>query len=464
MKRLPITPILALALVIAAAVWWFMNFERVSKPVYVGLSGKAQQDPYLALRLLLKQSGLRLEEPAVGARPAQKFDTLPANGTLLLGDRRHVLMTPGRVKAITAWVEAGGHVIVEAEYPGRPDPLLGAFGLARKAVTHGGARANPPAGTSDGKSDGKFDGKSDGKSDGKPDGKPAGKTGVDAETEQDAAAKSDREANNAPRTQPVPAVPKRKPARNAEITEVAFAGDTRVMNVEFNAYQHLDQPAISGYWVVTDRAGVRMVSGARGNGRVTAMSNFDFLTYRGSFDIKELSAQPTHIGKYDHAEMFVKLLRLNPQYQSAALRLVWGDDDVSLWDWLVEHALLALTSLAVLILLWLWRVVPRFGPLAPEAPPAEQKLLSHLEASGRFYWKHMEPPEIYAKLRAAFVQRLKERRPGIAQRNPDQRNAELARLIAARPEAVARALDAPARSVGELVRNAIVLQRLSQKL
>ena len=76
----------------------------------------------------------------------------------------------------------------------------------------------------------------------------------------------------------------------------------------------------------------------------------------------------------------------------------------------------------------------------------------------------MEPPEIYATLRAAFVQRLKERRPGIAQRNPDQRNAELARLIAARPEAVARALDAPARSVGELVRNAIVLQRLSQKL
>ena len=422
MKRLPIAPLLALALVIAGAIWWFMNFERVSKQEYVGLSGKAQQDPYLALRLLLTQNGLRLEEPAVDARPAQKFDALPANGTLLLGDRRHVLMTPERVKAITAWVEGGGHLIVEAEYPGRPDPLLGELGLARKAVTRG------------------------------------------ANAQKGAADKPEPEADNSTSTEPVPPLPKRKPARNAEITEVAFAGDTRVMNVEFNAYQHLDQPTISGYWVVTDRAGVRMVSGARGKGRITAMSNFDFLTYRGSFDIKELSAQPTHIGKYDHAEMFLKLVRLNPHYQSAALRLVWGDDDVSLWDWLVEHALLALASLAVLILLWLWRVVPRFGPLAPEAPPAEQKLLSHLEASGRFYWKHMEPPEIYAKLRAAFVQRLKERRPGIAQRSPDQRNAELARMIAARPEAVARALDAPARSVGELVRNAILLQRLSQKL
>lgn len=427
MRRLPVAPILAVSLVMAGAVWWLMNFERVGKNVYIGLSGKTQQDPYLALRLLLKQSGLRLEEPAVGARPAQKFDQLPASGTLLLGDRRHVLMTPERVKLITAWVESGGHLIVEAEYPGRPDPLLGALGLARKAVTRGGDAKKEAA-------------------------------------EKDAAAKPEGETDKPTGTQPSPLPPRRKPARNAEITEVAFAGDTRAMNVEFNAYQHLDQPAISGYWVVTDRAGVRMVSGARGKGRVTAMSNFDFLTYRGSFDIKELSAQPTHIGKYDHAEMFMKLVRLNPQHQTAPLRLVWGDDDVSLWDWLTEHALLALASLAVLILLWLWRVVPRFGPLAPEVPPAEQKLISHLEASGRFYWKHMEPPEIYAKLRAAFVQRLRERRPGIAQRSADQRNAELARMIAARPEAVARALDAPARSVGELVRNAILLQRLSQKL
>ena len=443
MKRFSFPGLLAAALLIAGTVWWFMNFERVGENAYVGLSGKAQQDPYLALRMLLKQSGVRLEEPEVHARPVKKFEQLPSGGTLLLGDRRHVLMTPERVKAVTAWVESGGHLIVEAEFPGRADPLLAALGLARAAPRRGGQRNASPAGQAEPKSE------------------------ADAESQSNGADGSDAQAQNKPGAQPVPSMPpapKRRAVRNAEITEVAFAGDTRAMNVEFNAYQHLTQPKIDGYWVVTDRAGVRLVSGARGKGRVTAISNFDFLTYRGSFDIKELSAQPTHIGKYDHAEMILKLIRLNPHYKTAALRLVWGDDEVSLWTWLAEHALLALASFAVLILLWLWRVVPRFGPLQPEAPPAEQKLLSHLEAAGRFYWKHMEPPEIYAKLRAAFVQRLKERRPGIAQRSADLRNAELARLIAARPEAVARALDAPARSVGELVRNAILLQRLSQKL
>ena len=45
-----------------------------------------------------------------------------------------------------------------------------------------------------------------------------------------------------------------------------------------------------------------------------------------------------------------------------------------------------------------------------------------------------------------------------------ERNAELAQLIGARPEAVARALDAPVRGTGEFIRDTALLQRLTQKL
>ena len=420
--RLPgIVPSITIALMVAGGVWWLMNFERVSEPAYTGLTGAARDDPYLALRLLLKQSRIRLEEPAINARPAQKFDRLPAGGTLLLGDRRHVLMTPERVKQIVAWVEGGGHLIVEAEYPGRADPLLTAFGVARR-----------------------------------------GRTPRTAATDKAGADKADANKDAAPPSA------LRRPPRNAEITTLTFAGTERALNVEFNAYQNLDQPQAhpraGPFWVVTDRAGVRLVSGARGAGRISAISNFDFITYTGTRGIADEAAQPTHIGKHDHAEVILSLIRLQPTHASGALRLVWGNDELSLWDWLTEHAGFALISLGLLLGVWLWRVIPRFGPLEPEAPPAEQKLLSHLEASGRFYWKHMEPPEIYAKLRSAFILRLTERRPGIARRQADQRNAELARLIGARPEAVARALDLPAQSIGELVRNAVLLQRLSQKI
>ena len=132
MKDIRLGPVITVLLLIVGSVWWFMTFERVTEPVYIGLKGAAREDPLLALRQLLKRSKMRLEEPAVAAGPAAKFDNLPAGGTLLLTDRRYILMSAERVNTIVAWVEAGGHLIVEAEYPGRPDPLLAAFGLGRK--------------------------------------------------------------------------------------------------------------------------------------------------------------------------------------------------------------------------------------------------------------------------------------------------------------------------------------------
>jgi hypothetical protein len=433
MKRIPVVPIIIVLLLIAGSVWWFVTFERVSEPVYSGLKGAAREDPYLALRQLLRRSKLRLQEPAVAATPVTKFDHLPVGGTLLLSDRRHLLMTPQRVKTIVAWVAAGGHLIVEAEYPGRPDPLLAAFGLGRKDLLRP---------------------------------KPAPKAQAKTQADDDETDDGKEEQAQAPAPQPSRGVPR----RDVVITEVILPDDGRPLKVEFRAYHNLHVQNVQnvqragGLQFASDSLGLRLATGAHGAGRVSAMSNFDFLIYRGTFGVKKVEQQRTHLGKYDHAEMILRLVRLHPSHATAALRLVWCQDNVSLWTWLGNHAALALTSLALLLLAWLWRVVPRFGPLMPDAAPAEQKLSSHLQAVGRFYWKHMGPLEIYARLRAAFVQRLSERRPGIVVRNAAERNAELAQLAGVRAEAVARALDQPAHSVGELMRNAVLLQRLAQKL
>jgi len=428
MKRIRVVSIIIVLLLIAGSVWWFMTFERVTEPVYSGLKGAAREDPYLALRQLLKRSKLRLEEPAVAATPVTKFDNMPVGGTLLLSDRRHLLMTPQRVKTIVAWVAAGGHLIVEAEYPGRPDPLLAAFGLGRKDLVRP---------------------------------KPAPKAKAKPQADDDDETDDDKKEEQAQAPAPQPS------KGDVVITEVILPDGGRPLKVEFRAYHNLHVQNVQkadGFQLASDSLGLRLATGAHGAGRVSAMSNFDFLIYRGTFGVKKVEQQRTHLGKYDHAEMMLRLVRLHPNHATAALRLVWCQDDVSLWSWLGNHAALALTSLALLLLVWLWRVVPRFGPLMPDAAPAEQKLSSHLEAVGRFYWKHMGPVEIYARLRAAFVQRLSERRPAIVVRNAAERNAQLAQLAGVRAEAVARALDQPAHSVGELIRNAVLLQRLAQKL
>ena len=131
-----IAPIIGTLLLVTGCVWWFATMHQVEELTYVGLKGAARDDPFLALKRLLRGAGLRLEEPAASAKPALKLDNLPPGGTVLLSDRRHLLMTPKRVQILVAWVEAGGHLIVEAEYPGRPDPLLAALGLARRDLVY----------------------------------------------------------------------------------------------------------------------------------------------------------------------------------------------------------------------------------------------------------------------------------------------------------------------------------------
>ena len=416
LARHTIAPALLVLLLAGGGFWWYTHFERVPDKVHTGLQGKARDDPYLAAKRLLATSGIRVVEAGPGAPPGAKFDALPIAGTLLLGDRRHVLMTPARVQRLLAWIDGGGHLIVEAEYPGRPDPLLSALGLGRTDLMRPGPASKSPA------------------------------EGIPAADE--------------------PSASRPRPARlpRPVITDVTPPGAGRVLKVEFGAYQSLSDPRNLAQWRAADETGLRLVSYGRGAGRVTAASNFDWLVYRGAGESDDPRLQPPHIGKYDNAELLVRLARQNPAHASGALRLAWGDDDVSTWSWLIEHAWMALLAAGAALALWLWRVAPRFGPLEAEAAPAEQRLIRHVEATGRFYWKHLSPGGVYATLHAAFMQRLTERRPGLARRANAERNAELAQLIGARPDAVTRALDAPVRGTGEFIRDTALLQRLTQKL
>lgn len=379
-------------------IWWLKNFDHIDTNVFKGLSGEARKDPFFALKRFLGEMHVAVEERVSTSTGTAKFSGWPQRGTVILGDRRHVVMTPARVTATLAWVEAGGNLIVEAEYPRRPDPLLDAIGIGRRP------QPRPPRGEP------------------------------------------------------------RPKWEEANLTEVAIPGYPRPLQVQFSPYQSLTDPGNLAQWKVENSRGMRMAHLARGAGMITVVSNFDWLGYQGTFGAKDVRAQRTHIGKFDHAELLMALIRLNPNYAKGPVRLIWGDDEISLWSTLAAEAWMALAAFAALLIVWLARVVPRFGPLRPEPLPAEQRLAAHLEASGRFYWKYLAPHVVYAKLRDAFVKRLAERRPALSAMRAEQRNAELAKLADARPETVARALDGPTQTAAEFVRNVRLLQRLLEKL
>ena len=420
-----ITGLLLVALGLGA-VWWLYNFDRVEESRYKGLSGEARKDPFLAMKRLLEKMGVKVEERTASASSIAKFGGWAPGGTVILGDRRHVVMTKERVAEVLAWVDKGGYLIVEAEFPRRPDPLLTALGVERKPQPLRGQRGGPPAGVPPGTAQPK-------------DGQP-----------KDATPAKDRDALWA----------------ESNLTDVTIPGQPRVLKAQFAPYQSMAEPKGAALWKVENAQGVRLIHLARGAGRVTVVSNFDWMVYRGSFGARagRDTRGPTHLGKFDHAELLLTLIRLNPNYAKSPLRLIWGDDDISTWQMFATQAWMALAAFAALVLLWLWRVIPRFGPLRPEPAPAEQRLAAHLEASGRFMWKYLAPHVVYARLRDAFNKRLAERRPALIGMPPGERNAELARLISVRAEAVSRALDGPVEGANEFVRNVRLLQRLQEKL
>lgn len=407
MKNIPLAPTLAVLLALGALAWWLINFERVPETAYVGLSGKAREDPYLAFKRLLAASGMRHDEVAATVAPDTTLATLAPAGTLILLARREVLMSPQRIGVLLQWVAAGGHLIVAAEPVARADPLLTALGVSREMM-RGPERAA---------------------------------TG----------------ATPAPSPAPSAVVP------NTRLVDLKLPGASRALKIEINSPTILKTENVRPDWQAADARGVRLLSQKRGAGRVTIAADLGWITYRGRGQPE--SARPAHhIGKFDHAEAIVGLIRQDSRPSAAGVRILGGRSGLSLWRWLADNAWAALTGCALLLAFWLWRIVPRFGPLATPPADPELRLASHLEASGRFYRQHMPTVEIHQGLRRAFLQRLAEKRPGIAARVPAERNTELARVAGVKAQAVARALDHPVDSTGDFVRATILIKRLEQAI
>ena len=125
--RTRIVLLFGLAGLIGLGVLWFRaNFELVAVKERVGASGEARLRQFLAAERFAERMGLKASE----ARSLPALDALPATGTLVMPGRRQALAAE-RLAELVRWAERGGHLVVEAEFLGVPDPLLDRLGVQR---------------------------------------------------------------------------------------------------------------------------------------------------------------------------------------------------------------------------------------------------------------------------------------------------------------------------------------------
>jgi hypothetical protein len=326
------------------AAWFYMNFERVPYKERVGPSSEVRLRPYLAAQRFAERMDVKASE----VRSLPQLDALTAGGALLMPARRQAL-DARRLGQVVGWVDRGGHLIVEAELAGVPDPLLDLLAVGRIAVEPGAGKPLP----------------------------------VDV-------------------------------------------GEGRRLAVTLPPRMGL-QPRQAGKVLL--HAGPAdapsLVSYRRGSGFVTVATSLQF-------------AQNRLIGENDHAEFLWHLLNLNPA--TPTLQVFNSPQRLSLWGFLKAHAPEALACSLALLVLWLWRIAPRFGPVAPDAPAARRRLLDHLRASGRYYWANGLRAKLVAAARDAALRRLVRAQPDFAAAPQAEKVSRLALLMGISPEEASRFL------------------------
>jgi len=329
----------ALVLAIGAGGYWLYDgFERVPAKEWVGPSGEARLNPFLAAQRLAVRMGLRSRE----LRSLPQLDAQTPDGVLLMPNHRQAL-DAARIGRLLAWVGAGGHLIAEAEFVGVNDPLFDALGVAREA---GKVLAKPLAIEVQGR-----------------------KLAV---TFADATALKPR------------------------------AGAPRL------------------------RGGDKLYTFARGKGFVTVATSLHF-------------ARNALIGQHDNAAFFWALATLTP---AAELRVYFRPERLSLWGFLTGNALPALVAAALLLFAWLWHIAPRFGPVAPDLPPARRRLLDHLRASGRYFWANGLRNRLVVAARDAALFRIARAQPDFATATQAEKISRLSSLVKIPKEEAARFIGA----------------------
>jgi hypothetical protein len=232
-----------------------------------------------------------------------------------------------------------------------------------------------------------------------------------------------------------------KRSRSGEATPKPFVLELpqsdRKLTVYFQSAIKLEAPEAE----VRLRAGSSLVSFARGHGLVTVASTLRFArnpSYDDHF-FKMAKRPALSIGALDHAELFWNVLSLS---SGAELRMYYRPERLSLSTFLRENAAPVLLAGGLLLALWIWSIVPRFGPVAPDVPPGRRRLLDHLRASGRYYWTKGLRSRLVVAARDAALRRVARAQPDFPSAPQAERSARLASLAGISKEEASRFMTA----------------------
>ncbi|WP_028886674.1 DUF4350 domain-containing protein [Teredinibacter turnerae] len=441
-------------IVVAAAVaitLFALSIERYEEEKNLGWSRLALQNPYLAAVRLAEKAGMVVDTFDSYLTPKE----MESFGTLFIPDSGH-LISSRRADELVDWVDAGGHLIVGAQNPSASnvDWVLNYFGISAsygESEDDGTRFESEKAGSGSALSGDDSD--------------------LGSQTEENEPPFSERlekhnqQIRSGEREQRQKSLSVRerilefeRHVPHSRMTSLEFKGVDGELLVIFPSHVVVDHPAISDpsfsevaeYEVIYaggDQFGTRFIQVDIGAGLVTVLAN------PGIFG-------SNYIGYFDNAFLWETLA-----FNGERLGMLHGSKMPSLgqlmWKFMPETVM----SFLVLLMLWLWRQLPRFGATHRLHYQTRRSILEHITAAAQYRWRGGWQAELLEPLQQEIQKRAERQIPAYSAAEPSEKRRILASAASISPESLAAAMQAgKGLSEEKFLQTVKVLQRIKDSI
>lgn len=221
-------------------------------------------------------------------------------------------------------------------------------------------------------------------------------------------------------------------------------------DINFNLYFDPDKQLIDSQNlaenVLSDRFGVHLIQIGIGKGKLTILSDNNLFSN-------------AYIGNHDHAYLFSYLNKENTSPNQKVL-LLYNNQSDSIFSLIWKNGQQACIAFITLLILFLWSLRNRFGPIIPNITYSSRNITEHLKAIGRFSWRQDHGIHLLNHSRIACENKLLVRYPTLKQMSTQERIHHIADLLDLKTEQVHSALYFEPTSTNEFIHSTHHLQKL----
>lgn len=394
--------------------WLVENFEMKEIRYPSSLQGEAVRNNLLAAERLATAMGAQ----ATSGFGVHRLPAGPPDRAVLVMPTSRRTLSPRQRDELLRWIEAGGHLIAVTytlEDDGdAPDPLLSAFGIRQFLSEEGKKSVLPKVDINDDDLD------------------------EDTRAARKKSAQEARDRRNLERN----AITRNIMAKNRSCPTVRESGSLaplfpvrdKLLAVCFDTWFRLESrdPPL---WAVASKQGVHALSVAHGKGKVTVLTDYDYMTNE-------------RIRNADHAFFVATLLGFTghaaDRREPTALLFVPREDVPGILKLTWRYAWPVILSLAALLAFGLWRAAMRLGPLVPARSMARRSLAEHVHASGEFLWRHGAMIQLWRATLARTQRQIDRVLPAAGFASTNRQLDALAMRSGLDPKRIEEALDSKA--------------------